>query len=72
MTGRHLFASGRITPSRLITRFARFCAWGNHWFSQMDEVLHEAGAQTTHGLCDKCCLERFDAEIDAMPTPPAA
>ena len=42
---------------RDVIRLARFCAWGNHWMSPEDHVLHSLGAPTTRGCCDEHVAE---------------
>lgn len=49
------------------TRLARFCAWGNHWMSDLDETLHRHGAPTTHGMCPDCATRWLEPA-----TPPEA
>lgn len=67
---RSCFVAGHIGPSRPLTiRPAAFCAWGNHWMTEADRALHDAGAPTTHGCCPECA-RGFMAQLDAMPAPP--
>jgi len=72
MLSRRVFAAGRIGPKKsIVTKLARFCAWHGDWMSPEDKTLHDAGAPTTHGMCDECAAQVRD-DFDRWPGPGAA
>jgi hypothetical protein len=46
---------------------ARLCCWCAmpHWLTEADRVRNEAGAPTSHGLCERAS-ERMMADVEAM------
>lgn len=62
---------GALKP-RTVPRLASKCAWCGKWASREDYLLaYQKGAKVSHGICDSCA-KKFQEQLDAMPTPPAA